>query len=794
MNSAPSPVLPECRECKHCGTRFKAGKPEDIFCCGGCTFVHNLILQNGLDQFYVLKGSSPVPPVKSAALLRRDYGWLRELAERRPAGAAGRAESYEFAVQGISCTGCVWLIERILQGQPGVLCARGRAHPGRLNLDCVSGQCDLVQLAEELRQFGYLLGPLGEEERRETGFPGRMGLCGAFAMNAMAFSLPRYLGMESGFELAGIFTLVAGLSATLAVVTGGSYFIGRAVKCLQCGVLHMDLPIALGIVSAYAGSLTGWMTGVESLQYFDFVAVFTFLMLAGRKLQLAGVERNRGRLLRLMGETGTLRNADGEKIGCDALRPGKRYLVESGQIIPVASRLLSNCATFSMESISGEPEPRVFSAGNRVASGSLNVGSLPVELEAIEAWQDSLYRKLRERSEGPGNHPFLDRVLKYAIAAVLILATGGFLAWWAATGDVARALQVTISVLVVSCPCALGVAIPFADDLSAGCLERMGVFVRRPDFWPRLRRVRHVIFDKTGTLTLETPVLENPEALTALKAEPRNALAVLVFDSLHPVSRALTEALASSGVTGPSARTAVEETPGQGLAFTDKQGARWSLGRAGWASPRTSGDSTVFACDGVAVAQFRFRDSLRPDAVEAIRDLAARHLTLHLLSGDQPDKVHSIARRVGIPESRVFGAQTPYEKEAKVREIDHRDSLYIGDGLNDSLAFSAACCTGTPVVDKGMLESKADFYFLSRSLAFAGQLFRISDLRTRAVRCVAAFAIAYNVLAAGVSLAGVMSPLVAAVIMPLSGICTLAVVWAHFKKICIHGEVPGRTR
>ena len=539
--TAPSPMASHTASqipCRHCSTLFEPQEPGDQFCCGGCAFVFNLINENGLGQYYTLKGGNVAAPVKNAALQRRDYTWLTEMAERAEASAeSGQAAALDLAVQGISCTGCVWLMEKLALRHAGALRARVRAHPGRLHLEWSPGKCDLPALADEMRQFGYLLGPVEAGKEASNEFSGRTGLCGAFAMNAMAFSLPRYLGMEADFALAGIFTLAAGLSATLAVLTGGSYFIGRALQCLRSRVLHMDLPIALGIVAAFIGSIIGWALKVESLIYFDFVAVFTFLMLAGRKLQLAAVERNRGRLLGHTIDANPLRNAAGEVVPLELMAPGTRFLAAPGQVVPVASRLLSGEATVSMESISGEPEPRSIPAGGRLAAGSLNIGRTAMELEALETWQLSLFRRLRESGETAATHPVLDRILRWAISIVLAAAFGGFIAWWALTGDVARALQVMISVLVVSCPCALGVAVPLADDLAAARMERSGVFVRRSAFWPRLRRVRQVIFDKTGTLTLENPVLENPGALRALTADARRSLATLACDSLHPISR-----------------------------------------------------------------------------------------------------------------------------------------------------------------------------------------------------------------------------------------------------------------
>ena len=769
--------------CRHCGTHFEPQEPSDEFCCGGCAFVHQLIHDQGFDQYYNLKGGKVTAPVKSVAFQKRDYTWLTESAATAEAAAGQGAAQLDLAVQGISCVGCVWLLERVFSRIPGALRARVRAHPGRIRLEWSPGSCDLASFADTVRQFGYLLGPADATGAARNEFSGRTGLCGAFAMNAMAFSLPRYLGMEADFALAGIFTIAAGVCATLAVLTGGSYFISRAFRSLQSGVLHIDLPIAAGILAAYAGSLAGWLLSVESLLYFDFVAVFTFLMLAGRRLQMAAVERNRGRLLGEALDANSVRTPDGKPLPLSQLQPGTVFHTNPGQVVPVAAQLIGEEGTVSMESISGEAEPRHASTGGRLAAGSLNIGRTPLALAALETWDASLFRRLREAREDEARHPILDRVLRVYIAVVLVLAVAGFATWLLTTGKPEMALQVMISLLVVSCPCALGVALPLADDLAAARMERRGVFVRRAIFWPRLLRVRKILFDKTGTLTLENPVLENPDSLASLKPEARRALLSLTIDSLHPVCRSLIEALGSSGRLDPLPDAEVNETPGLGAWFHDSSGARWSLGRPGWqapAPPHSTHSDAVFACDGIPLAGFRFRDSIRPDAATQTGLLQKSGFSLHLLSGDRPEKVRTLAAELDIPLSQAHASLSPIEKEAMVRALDRGDTLYIGDGMNDSLAFSAASCTGTPVVDKGLLEAKADFYFLGRSLRFLSGLIATARLRQRAVHRVAAFAVLYNAGAAAICLTGHMNPLLAAILMPLSGVVTLAIVAAHF--------------
>lgn len=822
---SPTAALPQT-ECLHCRTLHTPVTPDDHFCCAGCAFVYDLINNSGLGDYYTLKGGKTTPPLKNTPFHQRDHSWLQpRIAEAETVALTShetRAATLDCAVQGISCVGCVWLLERLFQRQPGALRARVRANPGRIRLEWSPGQLNLENFAEEARQFGYLLGPAEAGPPPSQAQSSRMGLCGAFAMNAMAFSLPRYLGMDDSFALAPIFLMAAAACATLAVLTGGSYFINRAIQSLRAGVLHMDLPIAIGILAAYAGSLIGWLLQVHELIYFDFVAIFTFLMLAGRRLQLSAIERNRGRLLGNSTMAGTVTLADGSEIPIESLTTQADYLLPPGRIIPVASRLLEKEATVSLESISGEADPRQIPAGGRVPAGALNIGRHPLKLTAMEPWANSLHRRLRDSRETEARHPWLDRILRYYILTVLVLAVAGGIAWWAASGSPARGLQVLISLLVVSCPCALGVALPLADDLAASAMERIGVFVRRPVFWPRLLKVRHILFDKTGTLTLESPVLANPEDLRTLTPPALAALRVLVQDSLHPVSRSLTEALAreygSTGrgfvgggrderdqkdgrdIAGGRADSPLQEAPdileiaGCGLVLTDAQGVRWTLGHPAWDG--SSGDrhslpvtpwsnhpaDAVLRQNGTIIASFRFKDTIRPETRDTLAKLHRQGYTLHILSGDGSRKVADLANKAGIPHECALGNLTPSEKATAVRELDHHDTLYLGDGANDSLAFDEAFCTGTPVIDKGVLENRADFYFLGRSLSFVTALFQTARLRQKAVRRTATFALLYNASAAVICLTGHMNPLLAAILMPLSSLVTLALVAVHFRK------------
>lgn len=791
-------------ECAHCGTPFTASTPADRFCCKGCEFVYDLIHDEGLDRYYQLRQDTPVKPVRSVPFEAHDFTWLAEkVAETESGIAPGKRAEADFSLDGISCIGCVWLVEKIFLRQPGALEAAAHPATGRVHLSWQAGRMDLAAFASELVSFGYTLSPRrsGSSASEAGQLGARLGLCGAFMLNAMGFTLPSYLGMPEDFAFSGLFQLIALLTATLSMLVGGSYFISRAWHAARMRTLHIDLPIALGLVVAYIGSIAGWSLKIPGLIYFDFVSTFVFLMLAGRYFQLAAMEKNRQRMQRHRPVPETMRSPDRlEPLALTDLAAGVRYELLPGQASPVASVLDSAAADFSLEWISGEAESCLFNAGRNLPAGAIHLGKSPVVLKAAETWAESLLAKLVSTDRPAVRVPALEQLLKFYLLAVLCVGTGAFF-WWSHHYGSAQALQVMISVFVVSCPCALGVSLPMADEVAGSTMEKMGVFIRQPLLWARLRRVKTVIFDKTGTLTLERPVLVNPDAIRSLDTAARLALARLANDSLHPVSRSLLEALGGEGqrMLLEDAPLTVTDVPGCGR-FYHADGVEWSLGKPGWRSSAAAGNfsnhDAELCRDGERVSHFVFRESLRADAIAALTLLKERNFRLVILSGDREEKVISAASALGVAPADAHASLLPGRKEEIVRELDRQDTLYLGDGANDSLAFNAAWTTGTPIVDRSLLEAKADFYFMGQSLGFLPRLLALAKRRQRVVRVAFAFALIYNVTVVGICLEGLMSPLLAAILMPLSSAISLAIVGVGLRtrkrttgKVASDGEV-----
>ncbi|MEM7146018.1 MAG: heavy metal translocating P-type ATPase metal-binding domain-containing protein [Verrucomicrobiota bacterium] len=789
---ADPPIAATARACKHCGTTFSPPSPSEKFCCNGCAFVHQLLTSENLQRFYDLKGKTILPPVKSRAFETRDFAWLKPLIQQaqQESSSASNSISLTLGLQGLSCIGCVWLVETLFTRQPGALRIIPNLRSASVTLSWRTHSAfDLPAFAQTLQNHGYLLTRFEDSERdtpsAHATLNTRLGLCGAFAANAMAFTLPRYLGLPASSSFAPLFDLAAAASATLALLVGGTWFFQRAWSALKTKTLHIDLPISLGILAAYTGSILGWLFHRHDLFYFDFVAIFIFLMLAGRWLQLRAVEKNRLRARAastIPTQVDPANHDDGQTaIPVANLKPDDEFLTRPGQVIPVAARLASPHAALSLEWINGESDPRDLPNGAAIPAGALNVGTNPIHLVARESWSDSLLAKLTDTTSSSTSHPIINSILKGYLATILAVGFIGATAWLLATNDPVRALQVLISVFVVSCPCAIGLALPLADDLAASAAEKIGVFIRRPLLWARLKKLRKVLFDKTGTLTLERLTIENPDTVHRLDPAQKQALWTLTATNPHPVARSLFEALAAN-TPAPTNNPlpSLQMLPGHGVQFTDPSSKNtWELRR-----PDSNKHDTEFLKNDALIATFSFRESLRPQAKAQINRLREQNLTPYILSGDRESKVAAVAAALNLKPSHWRARMTPDEKAAWVHELDpnHCSSLYLGDGANDSLAFDRAAVTATPVIDGGILESKADFYFLGHSLAFIGQLLSIARRRHQAVVRVFAFAILYNLVAATLALSGLMTPLLAAILMPLSSIATLSLASATMKE------------
>ena len=603
----------------------------------------------------------------------------------------------------------------------------------------------------------------------------------------MALSFATYFGLEPG-DPDGLYALFGWVNlalSTLALLTAGPVFIRGALVALSRGTLHLDVPIALGVVLAWAGSVTLFLGGHPELAYFDTLDIFLALMLLGRWAQTRMLDRNRRLLLdddgfthvraRVIGDDGLLTPRP-----LAELAPGMRLLIAPRELVPVAARLEGAAAELDLAWISGESEPIAFPTGAPVPAGAHLASPSARVFVATEGFAASELGELlrSERADdgaagerpgqpgsarplvgqGPGSDRFWHRFTTLWVVAVLAFAAIVAVVWWAHSP--LEALRNATAVLVVTCPCAIGLATPLAYELAHMRLRKSGLLPRRPSLLDRMRGIRHVVFDKTGTLTLTRLDLDTPSrrALARLAAADRDALFQLTARSNHPKSRAIQDALPPVAL---DPALDVIEIPGLGLSSTTH-------------SLHGDEQALVFTSGGRELLRLGFEETLRPSAREEVAALTRLGLDVHIATGDSPARAEVVATALGIAPQQVHARLCPTDKAALVARLGPAQTLFMGDGVNDALAFDLAAVAGTPVLDRPTLPARADFVVTSGQLGPLAELVRLAR-RVRAVTLRnVAIALVYNAVGLVAGIQGWLTPVIAAVAMPASSLLVLA--------------------
>ncbi|MGB0678547.1 MAG: heavy metal translocating P-type ATPase [Polyangiales bacterium] len=640
----------------------------------------------------------------------------------------------------------------------------------------------LKRWVEQLQGFGYRLGPdkaEGDPAAERDPLLLRLGICLALAGNSMLLSTTLYLGLDTG-PLATLFQRLNLLFAALSVAIGGSVFFQSAWQSWRKRALHLDVPIALGIALSFSGSLWAHLEGRAQGVYFDSVSVFIALMLLGRWLRERVVRLNRRWLLRDPGTSGLLGRVlrDGRLTwaACETLEVGETLWVPAGELLPVDAVVHEAAVSFSLDWMQGESEPRRYEAGETIRAGAFNAGGAPAALQVAAPFRASeLARLLTLPAKPRARSAFWHRLGAIYVIAVITLAAAAF-AWRLLWGDGWEgALEATVAVLVVSCPCAFGLALPLATEMAHVRLRRHGLFVRRPDMLERLADVRQLVFDKTGTLTTMQLEVLAPERLTALPRPEAAVWSSLCSLSAHPKSRAVVRALQEQAL--PWCKLSeVHEEAGQGLSACF-EGRNYRVGSADFCGvPAEAPEARAalhFSIDGVPRMALEMQEHLRPDAAAEFASLQQAGFGLWLLSGDQTDKTRRLARRLGLDEAHAIGDQSPRAKADWLRTQLQAPALFVGDGINDVAAVRQVQVAGTPAIERPYVASRCDFFYTTEGLHPIRLALHLAQRLRRLRWETLSFALLYNLGALIFAFAGSIEPWMAAVLMPLSSLSVL---------------------
>ena len=691
----------------------------------------------------------------------------------------GGVRHVDLSVPGVHCSDCIKNIERKLGGLQGVVAARVNLSTKRVGIDW-KGEQPVPAMVETLARLGYQanLFDTAAEGRDETLAELIRGLAvsGFAAGNIMLLSVSVWSGADAATR--DLFHWLSALIALPALAFAGRIFFRSAWGALRNGRTNMDVPISIGILMAYGMSIYETATHGPHA-YFDASASLLFFLLIGRTLDHVMRERARVAvkgLARLAARGATVLDADGGRTyrPVAEIEPGMLVQLAAGERVPVDAEVIDGRSELDCSLVSGESAPQAVAPGTTARAGTLNLTG-PLTLRAVAAAQDSFLAEMvrlmeaAESSRG-GYRRIADRASALYAPVVHLTAFLAFVVWMMVGGGLHHSMTIAISVLIITCPCALGLAVPIVQVAAARRLFESGIMVKDGSALERLAEIDTVAFDKTGTLTLGRPRLINSGEIDA---DAMAIAAALGCQSRHPLSQALYASAPDLARRAPAFEN-ISEVAGFGLEAWIGDDL-YRLGRAEWALDGAHGhDGTVLSKDGKLLATFIFEDVLRRDAASALAALRAKKLPSEIVSGDRPASVSAVAEALGI--DRWNAGMLPEGKVARLEALkaEGHKVLMVGDGLNDAPALAAAHVSMAPATAADIGRNAADFVFLRESLSAVPLARAVSLQANRLIRQNLALAIVYNLIAVPIALFGYVTPLVAALAMSLSSVIVIA--------------------
>ncbi|MDQ0318439.1 Cu2+-exporting ATPase [Pararhizobium capsulatum DSM 1112] len=683
----------------------------------------------------------------------------------------------ELAVPDIHCGACITLIERELGALDEVFSARVNLSTRRVTVSWKD--VATPQFVEKLAALGYPAhlfdSDAAESDKTRGELMRAIAVSGFAAGNIMLLSVSVWSGADGSTR--DLFHWLSPLIALPALLFAGRIYFRSAWNALKHGRMNMDVPIALGVSLAFGMSLYETLHHGEHA-YFDASVSLLFFLLIGRTLD--HVMRDKARaavkgLVRLQPKGAVILRGDGSHsyLPLGEISVGMQLLVTAGERVPVDGTVVEGMSDMDCSLVNGESAPQANTRGDTVRAGTLNLsGPLVIRVTAIarESFLAEIVRLMEAAESSRSTYRRIaDRASALYSPVVHLTALLTCIGWLFVSGDWHRAITIAIAVLIITCPCALGLAVPIVQVVAARRLFENGIMVKDGSAMERLAQIDIVVFDKTGTLTSGHPVATSTFAANGQPLEIASALAAL---SRHPSARAIAEAY-------PAAKLkfdAVKEHPGLGI--SGRLGGRsYRLGRACWAlrnPDAADGAATVLGVDGMLRAAFTFTDRLRVDAPQALAALRSCGIGIEMLSGDRAVAAAETAKVLDITH---WQAQVlPGDKVHRLNELalDEYRVLMVGDGLNDAPALAAAHVSMAPATAADIGRNAADFVFLRESLSAVPLALSVSREAGKLIRQNFALAIGYNALAVPIAILGYVTPLVAAIAMSVSSILVIA--------------------
>lgn len=708
------------------------------------------------------------------------------------ANANANVETITLSVPDIVCGHCIRTVETALKTVKGVSAARANLAMRRVTVtlrhDADNDGSDVTDLVAALKKAGYTAAELVEgaetaaSRGRSSEIIRRLGVAGFAAANIMLLSISVWSGEASDMDgsVRDLFHWVSALIALPAIAYAGQPFFRSAFSALRARRLNMDVPISLGILLATAMSLFQTIRGSEQV-YFDAATTLVFFLLIGRALDESMRTRARGaaeNLMSLRSTRATVVAEDGSvhSLPARALSPGMRVIVTAGERISADGTVISGTSEVDESLITGETVPRAVTSGDRVHAGTLNgAGTLHILVAVSDenTLLADISRLMLAAEQSRGRYVRLaDRAARFYAPAVHILGLSTFVIWMSLGSGWEVSLTHAIAVLIITCPCALALAVPAVQVAAMSRLFSRGVIVKAADGLERMSEIDSVIFDKTGTLTHEQIALADDQDIDS---DLLARVASLAIASRHPYAQAIVRAARNRSIAIGSIE-GVREIPGSGLSVVS-DGREERLGSAHWVGANADQNAEAslwYRADGETPIGFRFVDRIRSDARQTVEALRDAGYTVELLSGDRRQAVSLVADACAI--SDWHGGLQPSQKLQRIdalRASGHK-TLMVGDGLNDAPALAAGYASMSPALAADISQAAADAIFQGDRLGGIIETLKVAQAARRMAMQNFAIALGYNSVFVPIAMSGYVTPLVAALAMSTSSIVVTA--------------------
>ncbi|KAB7727676.1 HAD-IC family P-type ATPase [Rudanella paleaurantiibacter] len=785
--------------CDHCGNpcpEQPITSGEKSFCCDGCRTVYTILSEHQLCQYYDLNNRPGIQQARPQAIARFAFLDLPEVQQQLVEFRNETQTTVTFYVPTIHCSSCLWLLEHLYRINPAIRQTRVDFLKKQVHLTFSHPDLSLREVVELLSSLGYepliSLNDVVKDAQKPTYRPllYRLAVAGFCAGNIMLFSFPEYLGLEDSTfkQWFGVINLIL---ATPVVFFSGSGYFQSVWQSLRRGIINIDFPILLGILVAYFRG-TYEVFALNGAGYYDSVTGLIFFLLCGKWFQqrtydFLSFERDYKSYFPLA----VMRlEADREvPVPVGNLRKGDHIRIRHGELIPADGMLYRGSGLIDYSFVTGESEPERREPGTLLFAGGRQTGEA-IDLEVVretsqsyltQLWNNDTFRKAEKAGETPAPASsgrfttFADYVGKYFTLSVLTIATLTGLYWYAYRGDAGTAVNAFTAILIVACPCVLSLSYPVALGHGLRLLGKRKLYLRNADVIEQMAACDTVILDKTGTLTTTTPARVQEEFTAPLTPYEQSMVKSLVRQSAHPLSRRLNTHFEAAH---PLPTESFTEVAGQGiLALVDgwlvKLGRREFVGDEGAGQPVNTGDSVVhLSIEGHYRGCFRFPGQYRPGIESMLAELGKTH-TLHLLSGDHASALRS---STGLQLSRWFRKDrmvfecSPQQKLDVVRQLQAKGHrvLMVGDGLNDAGALKQADVGIAVTDDTVQFTPASDGILEAGALRELPQFLSYSRFGMRLIRFSFMISLLYNFVGLSYALTGNLSPVVAAILMPLS--------------------------